>query len=411
MSVKVKGGKAFIIVLIALIVIAVATCAIVPSVRTFVFNLFKTEEQKLTEKTKKLKEQIQQDDRYKELSDDNKQKVEDKFKQITNSEKYIKMTDEEKDEIVDKLIESEKIQQDIQKEQEEQETRKEELKQELEDLSSNKQELEQRVQDLKDSGATDEEIKAAEEEQQKVEEQIKAAEQEQIYYETSDTVKDAMANNKLIQVLYGTTIQKVWGIYKCGGHSIYVNADILQKETIAGVDIYTKANALCHIMIIIPEETTEAILECLSNPDSILIESICTNKNAGSHKEYFEQNKQTMCEGTLKRYEDVGCEMSILETWEEDNDSEHPSFLLRVKRGQDVDMLEFLRYGESSGEYSLDIVEKICPEFWAQLETEQAEAQNENLKNRFEFSTLDKEGNTISFDYSSYLLFTKTNIF
>lgn len=308
------------------------------------------------------------------------------------------MTDEEKDEIVDKLIESEKIQQEAQKEQEEQETRKEELKQELEDLSSNKQELEQKVQDLKDSGATDEEIKAAEEEQQKVEEQIKAAEQEQIYYETSDTVKDSADQNSIFQTNYpGTSIQKVWGIYKTQGSSIYVNADILQKEIIAGVDIYTKANALCRIMAIIPEETTEAILKCISGPNSFRIVSIFTNKNDESHKIYFEQNKQTMCQGTLKQYEDLGCEMSILETWEEDNDSEHPSFLLRVARGQIVDMLQFLRYEKSEGYYSLQTVEKICPEFWAQLETEQAEAQNENLKNRSEFSTLDKEGNTISF--------------
>lgn len=398
MSVKVKGGKAFLAVIITLIVIAVAVCVVVPSVRNTVMNINKTEEQKNNDRLSSIK----QDDRYKELDDDNKQKVEDKFEQITNSDEFKEKTDKEKDEIIDKLVESEKIQQDVQKEQEKTETRKEELKQELEDLSSNKQELEQRVQDLKDSGATDEEIKAAESEQQKVEEQIKAAEQEQIYYETSDTVKESAAQNSYLQTNNpGTSIQKIWGIYKYGGHSIYVNADILQKETIAGVEIYTKANALCLVMAIIPEQTTEAILECLSNPGSIRIKSICTNKNKESHKEYFEQNKQTICQEALNQYIDRGYEMSILESWEEENDPEHPSFLLRVKRGQNVDRLKLLCYEKSLGDYSLTPVEKICPEFWAQLEAEQAEAQNENLKNRSEFATLDEEGNTISFDYSA----------
>lgn len=370
--------KSWIILVVIILIIAVvgAGVAIYPPARNWasekikdLSNIFKSEEQKKEE----LKKQIKEDDRYKELDDDNKQKFEEKFEQIANSEKYKEMTDKEKEEIVDKLVESEKIQQDIQKEQEKQEQRKEELKQELEDLYSNKQELEQRVQDLKDSGATEEEIKAAESEQQKVEEQIKAAEQEQIYYETSDTVKDVVANNEHIQILYGISIQKVLGIYKCGGGLIYVNADILQKETIAGVEIYTKANALCHISVIIPEETTEAILECLSKPGGFHIESICTNKNDESHKEYYEQNKQTMCQGTLKHLEDRGYELSILESWEEENDPEHPSFLLRVKRGQDVDDLSFLRHGDSV--YSLQTVEKICPEFWAQLEAEQAEGE------------------------------------
>lgn len=402
MSVKVKGGKAFLAVIITLIVIAVAVCVVVPSVRNTVMNIFKTEEQINNEKIAQLKKQIKEDDRYKELDDDNKQKVEEKFEQIANSEKYNEMTDKEKEEIVDKLVESEKIQQDVQKEQEKTETRKEELKQELEDLSSNKQELEQRVQDLKDSGATEEEIKAAESEQQKVEEQIKAAEQEQTYYETSDTVKDSLAQNSILQTENpGMSIQKLLGIYKTG-RDVVVNADILQKETISGVEIYRKANAFCQILARLPDNPTYAeILECISNSEVIIINQICTNKNEESHKEYFEQNKQTMARGNLKFLEDIGYEISLLESWEEENDPEHPSFLLRVKRGQSVDELNFLCYEKSLGNYSMTTVEKICPEFWAQLEAEQAEEQNENLKNRSEFATLDEEGNTISFDYSA----------
>lgn len=367
MSVRVKGGKAFIIVLIALIVITVVTCAIVPSVRTFVFNLFKTEEQKLTEKTKQLKELIKNDDRYKELSDDNKQKFEDKFKQITNSEKYIKMTDEEKDEIVDKLIESEKIQQEAQKEQEEQEKRKEELKQKLEDLSSNKQELEQKVQDLRDSGATNEEIKAAEQEQQKVEEQIKAAEQEQIYYELSDAIKDSLAKNELYQTLYnGTKIQKIYRIYGTGGE-IIINADILQCETIADVQIYTKVNAFCSLVVEMPEQSTEAILECIFNPDMFYIETICMNKNSESHKQYFEQNKHEI--KIVKVCEEEGGVATVLESWEEKENPDYPEFLIEINfEGQ---KRIFLTTYNHNGYYDSCEIEKICPEFWAQLELEQ----------------------------------------
>lgn len=313
------------------------------------------------------KDKIQTDSRLSDFDDNKISEIIEKYETIAASDEYKNISDKEKDELVNKLIESEKIQQDIKTEQEKFESRKEKNKQQLESLTNSQQELEQRIQDLKNSGASDEEIKAAEEEQQKVEEQIKAAEQEKAYFETVDTVIDTTANNEIFNYRNpGTSIRKMYGIYKFGGR-VYINADIIQTEIIGGVEIVSSNNALCAVNTFVKgDESYDQILKNISGTDVVSLLKVCSNKNAESHKEFFEQNSEFLGTGL---YLNNGSTLTILESWENDGDIEHPEYIVNCQQEGYEDLLFIITY--SYDRYTSQSIEKICPEFWAQLEIEE----------------------------------------
>lgn len=396
-----KKGWIVLVVIVLVIAVVGAGVAIHAPARNWVgeqFNnlkdLFKSEEKKNEEKKEELKEQIKSDDRYKELDDDNKQKVEEKFEQITNSDEFKEKTDKEKDEIIDKLVESEKIQQDIQKEQEEQETRKEELKQELGEMSeelnnilTSEEELTQSEQvaqvadainntknELKDiinsETATAEEIAEAQEKLEKVEK----AEQEYAHDAISNGIKGTSSNcyglNNKIDII------KINSIYSITGNA-FVNCDYIIAEDINGVSIYSKNNGFFMIQgvdRISNELSYDEIVDSISVYFATIYDRTCTNRNAESHKQFLEQNKSEINEWQFDYFERRGYDVSILESWENDGDSDHPEYIIQATRDDIVKIYMMTYDGES---YRTSKLEKICPEFWAQKEAEEAKAQNE----------------------------------
>lgn len=104
------------------------------------------------------------------------------------------------------------------------------------------------------------------------------------------------------------------------------------------------------------------------------IKRVCTNRNAETQKEFFEQNKY-LIDPSIKKGESEGYRFSVVESWENNQDSAHPEFLINCERdGEEV--LFLITY--SDGRYVIQGIQKICPEFWAQMEIEQnkqAEAQ------------------------------------
>ncbi len=342
-------------------------------------------------------DQIKEDDRYKELDNDGKEKFEEKFDQIANSDEYKNLSEKEKTDLIDKLVESEKLQQDIKNEEEKQKAREEELLHESESLLSQKQELEQQIQNSLDAGVSEEEISAMRQQQENIENQITAIEQEQKYFETIDTVINS-ANNMFNDKNEKTSIKKIYGIYKLGGF-LYIYSDIVKTEEFANVEICSISSAFCRIMIELKgNENYEDVLDKISTTEYVDVRRECINKNAESHKEFFENNKYSI-DSSIKICESKGYSFSVVESWE-NGESGQPEFIIkRIRNNQEV--LRILTY--SNGQYSSQPIEKICPEFWAQKELEEnkqnAEAESSAVE---EFVVCDQDGNVTGFDWNAY---------
>lgn len=368
-------------IVLLVVVIIVAAIAVYAPARNWVigqFNAVKDAFKSDEEKDAKRKQQITQDDRYKELDADNKKEFDDKFNQIIGSDEYKDKTDKEKDDIIEKLVESEKLQQDVEKEQEEYDSRKEENKQQLEDLTNSQQELEQRVQDLKNSGASDEEIKAAEEEQQKVEEQIKAAKQEKIYFDTVDVVDKTTSENIIFKIDSGNArLRKINGIYSFADSLLLINADFVRSENICGVEICSTINQFIHVAGLLEDNATyEQIYEMMTQDNAILSTyNTCVNINAREHKDLFNENIAHSDNVVITNLISNGyTNFEIAQSWEQVKDT-HPNYIFVAKKSTDNNassITYMANYDGNIKEYSIFPLEKICPEFWAQVEAEQA---------------------------------------
>lgn len=299
------------------------------------------------EKNEIRKEEAHKGAYYKGLSEEEQQEFDYNLYTIFESDDYKALSDEEKDELIEKFVASEKLKKEVQAELNKEQERKEQIEKELEALTCKQDTTEEENQ------------------------QIEALKQEKAYLETVDGVRETTNNNEDFAISNPEkTVTKINGIYKYGGR-VYIDVDILASETIGDVEFFLTYNAFCSIGQWVNEnDGYEAILKRISKTEFINFEFKYTNRNAGSHKEYFEQNKYSMY-SKIQAGENRGCEFSVVESWEKEGDSEHPEFVIKKQTGDDV-MYYMATYNNSS--YSFHIIQKICPEFWAQLEVEQGKS-------------------------------------
>ena len=310
------------------------------------------------------------DEFYASLTEKEQADFDSKLKSIAGSNYYKSLDKNQKNDLVDKFVESEKTLKEIASDPVDKDPAEIELQ-----ISSLKTELSDVVAALaalKEQGANASEIAAAEQKQQIIEDQIKSAEQEKAYWKIVSTTKEAVDDNEVFNMRNsGLRIRRINSIfYK--GMTLYVNADFVKEENIGGFVYKSKQNQYLSIFIneiISGNESYETILTLLSDNANIESIQICTNKNLQSHKDYFEKNKESM-HRYISQSQDWGHFFSVIESWENPNNS-MPDYLLK-ETGDNFDIFVFLTYNENRGTYSWRELQKACPEFWAQLEIENA---------------------------------------
>ena len=304
------------------------------------------------------------DEFYASLTEKEQADFDSKLKSIAGSDYYKNLDKKQKNELVDKFVESEKVEKEValdpvDKDPAEIELQISSLKTELSDVVA-------ALAALKEQGANASEIAEAEQKQQKVEDQIKSAEQEKAYWEIVSTTKDTVNSNIYYKASTGCSIRKINGIYS-DGRRFYVNADLIKEENIGGFVYKSKQNQYIRVTTTEPptgNETYEEILALISGGASISTEQVCTNKNLQSHKDYFEKNKNDISVAIRVR-EQQGYQFEVFDSWEQENDS-HPNYLIKATKNGDVKYI-LIAYKHSAIDLS-----KACPEFWAQLEIENA---------------------------------------
>lgn len=304
------------------------------------------------------------DEFYSSLTKKEQADFDSKLKSIAGSDYYKNLDKKQKNELVDKFVESEKVEKEVASDPVDKDP--EEIQSQISDLKNNLQDVQNELNNLKENGASEEEIKEAEQKQQKVEDQIKSAEQEKAYWEIVSTTKDTVNSNIYYKASTGCSIRKINGIYS-DGRRFYVNADLIKEENIGGFVYKSKQNQYIRVTTNEPptgNETYEEILALISGGASISTEQICTNKNLQSHKDYFEKNKNDISVAIRVR-EQQGYQFEVFDSWEQENDS-HPNYLIKATKNGDVKYI-LIAYKHSAIDLS-----KACPEFWAQLEIENA---------------------------------------
>lgn len=342
------------------------------------------------------KQKIQENEFYKELTEQEKEEFNTKLETLTKSDDYNNLNKEQKDQLVDKFVESEKLQKEM-------ESDSKKTSKEVESVIAEKQtELEQtkqQLQDLKNNPeASKEQIAEAEQKQQQVEEQIKAAEQEKTYLEIVESTKESASSNKFMNS--ELKIRRINGIYKKDG-LLYFNADFVKEEIVGGVSIFSQVNQFCRTNIAASEDMgVEEILQHITSAYFIKVDRTCQNKNQESHKQMLDQAINSV--DWLQYYIKDGYNFNVVESWENGDDKEHPEFIVEMKKDETEAELLLSYNGES---YNCSILTKICPEFWAQREIEQAksEQQSDPQMSINNFAEYQKDGKMTSFDYSAYL--------
>lgn len=312
---------------------------------------------------------------YQDFSEDEKKSADKLLQKVVRMPQYQTLNDEEKADIVEKIIESEKIQNEIKNNP---------------DKSS--EEIQTQIDELKQNGASEEEVKSAE--------------QEKAYWETVSNVKNTLATNSgLNNALVGYKIIKINGIYDSKG-AIQIDAVFLKEEYFGGVTYFTQQNIFCRVSSYIakiePNESYEKILKIISESDSILPLLIQQDINNSNDIQKFSQLKEYS--NVIKGRELEGYTFKVIKSWKKEQNDEHPSFLVEGSK-DDSQIIYKMDYNAKDEKYQCSPMTKICPEFWAQLEKEnaaaQSEAQNEQMsaKNVIQsLSTKDSSGNLTGFD-------------
>lgn len=310
------------------------------------------------------------DEFYSSLTEKEQADFDSKLKSIAGSDYYKSLDKNQKTDLVDKFVESEKTLKEIASDPVDKDPAEIELQ-----ISSLKTELSDVVAALaalKEQGANASEIAVAEQKQQIIEEQIKSAEQEKAYWEIVKTVKEAVNSNIDYQASTGCTIRKINGIYIDSIGTIYINADFIKKETIGGHIYKSKENQYLQVLgkKVNANATYNEITTLISNASSFRTAQICTNKNLQSHKDYFEKNKDTMNNPVVSYYLSQNYNFNILDSWEIDNQTQ-PNFMIEASSGNNFKYF-YLTYNTQKNKYTVNELQKACPEFWAQLEIENA---------------------------------------
>lgn len=367
---KTKGIKIVIGLVIGILATTVIICAAVPQVRQSIKNMIsKTASEKTPEeKENERKEKVHDGNHYQNLTDDEKNKFDKKLNDIVNSDYYKNLDDEAKDKLIDKFVESEKTIKEVS--QDPKDKKPEEIENKITEKRNELENVKKEIDNLKNSGASEEEIAEAEEKQQQVEKQIKSAEQEKAYWETVETVKESVSINEIFSIRNPELkIRRVNGVYMYEG-TAYINADFIKEEVIDGKSYYSKLNQFCRINdIVTGEENYEEILKIISGDVIIDVDRTCINKNSQEQKEYFEKNKSSM-DSIFDILESLGYNLSIVESWQTTK-SEYPEFIINAK-SEDDERMYMATYSPDLARYRVQPIQKVCPEFWAQLEIERA---------------------------------------
>lgn len=367
---KTKGIKIVIGLVIGILATTVIICAAVPQVRQSIKNMIsKTASEKTPEeKENERKEKVHDGNHYQNLTDDEKNKFDKKLNDIVNSDYYKNLDDVEKDKLLDKFVESEKTIKEVS--QDPKDKKPEEIENKITEKRNELENVKKEIDNLKNSGASEEEIAEAEEKQQQVEKQIKSAEQEKAYWETVETVKESVSINEIFSIRNPELkIRRVNSVYDYEG-GVYFNADFIKEEIIDGKSYYSQLNQFCSTSAIITgEENYYEILQIISQDPIIDVDRTCINKNSQEQKEYFEKNKSSM-DSIFDILESLGYNLSIVESWQTTK-SEYPEFIINAK-SEDDERMYMATYSPDLARYRVQPIQKVCPEFWAQLEIERA---------------------------------------
>lgn len=366
---KNRGKRIVIGLVVGVLVATVIVCTAVPQVREtikyYIGKLAKEGNGKTDQE--RIQEIVYNDEFYTTLGEDEKKAFDNKLNDIVNSDYYKNLDDEEKDKLIDKFVESEKTIKEVS--QDPKDKKPEEIENKISDKQNELVNVQKEIEDLKNSGASEEEIVKAEEKQQQIEKQIKEAAQEKAYWETVETVKRSIP----IAYLYGTQnsnvqVRRINSIYS-SGFLVYVNADMIRDEFIDGRLYKSQQNAYITFSVedIIDHNTIlySDVLKMIKETDIVSVNSPCINKNQQSHKDYFLTNKNNISKYVVL-FESQGCNLEVEDSWET-KDSTKPSFLIKADDGTTETML-YLIYDQSCERYLTSILHKICPEFWAQIE-------------------------------------------
>lgn len=397
-----KGKKIVVGLVVGVLATTAIVCAAVPQVRASIKDLIskikgeQTPEEKEKQDKEKAQEKAHDDDHYQNLTDDEKKDFDNKLDELVDSDHYKGLDDKGKDELLEKFVESEKVQQELKNDPEDK--KPEEIENKISEKQNELENVQKEIEDLKNSGASEEEIAKAEEKQQQVEDQIKSAEQEKAYWETVETVKESTTNNTTFSIENpGTTIRRINGIYSYEGNA-YFNIDAVKEEIIDGKSYYSQSNQFCRISKIVNgDETYEEVLKLISESGSIWVERTCINKNSQEQRDYFEKNKSSM-DSIFDILENNDYSLSIIESWQTTT-SEYPEFIINAKSEND-EMMYMATYSPELARYRVQPIQKICPEFWAQLEIERSQTATTSAEAKAQaiidsFSSLDENGEEV----------------
>lgn len=397
-----KTGKIITGLVVGVLATTAIICAVVPQVRESITDLISKIKGEKTpeEKDNERKDKTHDDNHYQNLTDDEKKDFDKKLDELVDSDHYKGLDDKGKDELLEKFVESEKVQQEIKNDKPDK--KPSEIQTKIEDKQNELENVQKEIEDLKNSGASEEEIARAEEKQQQVEEQIKSAEQEKAYWETVETVKESTTNNTTFSIENpGTTIRRINGIYSYEGNA-YFNIDAVKEEIIDGKSYYSQSNQFCRISKIVNgDETYEEVLKLISESGSIWVERTCINKNSQEQRDYFEKNKSSM-DSIFDILENNDYSLSIIESWQTTT-SEYPEFIINAKSEND-EMMYMATYSPELARYRVQPIQKICPEFWAQLEIERSQTATTSAEAQAqaeieEISTRDENGKVTGMDW------------
>ena len=408
---KSKGKKIAIGLVVGVLATTAIVCATVPQVRQSIEDLIskikgeQTPEEKEKQDKEKAQEKAHDDDYYQDLTDDEKEDFDKKLDELVDSDHYKNLDDEEKDKLLDKFVESEKVQQEIKNDQPDK--KPEEIQTKIEDKQTELENVQKEIEDLKNSGASEEEIAKAEEKQQQVEEQIKSAEQEKAYWETVETVKDSVSTNEVFQARNpGISIRRINGVYKYEG-TAYINADFVHEEIIDGRSYFSQYNQFfCISEMVTGDENYDEILQIISNENAgIHIEKTCINKNSQEQLAKFDEIKNGI--SSLTGLEKLGYTLSVVESWET-TDHSNPEYIVKAQ-SEDDERWYMVAYEPDLNKYKRQPIQKICPEFWAQLEIERSQTATTSAEAKAQaiiasFSSLDENGEEV-LDYPAFKQF------
>lgn len=277
------------------------------------------------EATRKAREIAQKSEYYFSLDENEKKEFDDELNEIIDSEYFKSLDENGKSELVGKFVESEKT---------------------IKELANDPKD--KNPEDLDETTATQQEIK---------------------YWEIVKTVKETIENNLTFRIENpDTTVRRVNGIYVYQG-GFYFNADIINEDIIDGKAYFSQKNVFCRSGgIATGEEEYDELIYLISKNSIYQIDKTCINKNSEEQTERFDEVKKDV--SSLVALENLDYTIDIIESW---NTTEHsyPEYIVRA-RSEKNERWYMVTYEPNLNKYRRQSIQRICPEFWAQLEIERA---------------------------------------